>query len=99
MMDLDALSLEDLKKLKKDVDKAITGYEARKRKEALAAVEAKAAEMGFSLADLASSSKKTQAPKFKNPDDESQTWSGRGRQPEWYKAALAAGKSVEDMAI
>ena len=28
------------------------------------------------------------APKYRNPADPSQAWSGRGRQPRWFKAAL-----------
>ncbi len=37
--------------------------------------------------------------KYANPDDPSQTWTGRGRQPAWFKQALAAGKAPEDMLI
>jgi len=31
------------------------------------------------------------APKYANPDDASQTWTGKGRQPDWFKAAIASG--------
>ena len=31
------------------------------------------------------------APKYRNPADPSQTWSGRGRQPRWFKAAIRKG--------
>ena len=41
----DDLSLEELKDIQKQATKAINSFEARKRKEALAAVEAKAAEI------------------------------------------------------
>ena len=34
--------------------------------------------------------------KYRNPDDPAQQWSGRGRQPAWFKAWVASGKSVED---
>lgn len=51
-IDLDKLSREDLVQLRKDVDKAITSFDERRRQEALAAVEAKANEMGFSLNEL-----------------------------------------------
>ena len=37
--------------------------------------------------------------KFCNPDNPSQTWTGRGRQPGWIKAGLQAGKSVDDFLI
>lgn len=36
------------------------------------------------------------AVRYTNPDDPAQQWSGRGRQPAWVKAWIAAGKSLED---
>jgi DNA-binding protein H-NS len=36
------------------------------------------------------------AARFRNPDDASQTWTGRGRQPKWISEALAGGKSLDD---
>lgn len=39
------------------------------------------------------------APKYANPADTSQTWTGRGRQPLWVGAALAAGKSLDALLI
>ena len=35
------------------------------------------------------------APKFK--DEQGNTWSGRGPRPAWFKAALEAGKSADDL--
>ena len=35
------------------------------------------------------------AVKFK--DDEGHTWGGIGKRPEWFKAALAAGKTPDDL--
>jgi DNA-binding protein H-NS len=106
-MDLSKQSLDELKKLKKDVEKAIASFEARKRKEALKAVEQVAREYGVELSDIfgaggnrkSTTAKAKGTPKFRNPADPSQTWSGRGRQPAWYKAAIAAGKSNDDLAL
>ncbi len=39
------------------------------------------------------------APKYRNPNDHEQTWSGRGKRPHWFKDALAAGRSDTDMLI
>ena len=39
------------------------------------------------------------APKYQNPDDKSQQWTGRGRQPRWVQAQLKNGRSLQDMAI
>lgn len=106
-MDLNNKSLEELKKLKKDVEKAIASFEARKRREALKAVEQVAKEFGVELSEIVGGAGKRRSttakakgvPKYRNPDDPSQTWSGKGRQPAWYKSAIAAGKSNEDLAI
>lgn len=38
-------------------------------------------------------------PKYRNPGDPSQTWTGRGKRPRWYNAALAAGKKEKDLLI
>ena len=39
------------------------------------------------------------APKFRNPDDSEQTWSGRGKRPRWFNEALAAGKKEADLLV
>ena len=101
-MNLDTMSLDELKTLRKQVDKAIAGYEDRKKKEALEQLEKAARDMGFSLAELTGGSSKprrTVAPKYANPTDSSQTWTGRGRKPRWVEEALASGKSLDDLAI
>jgi DNA-binding protein H-NS len=37
--------------------------------------------------------------KYSNPANDSETWSGRGRKPLWFVAALKSGKRPEDMMI
>ncbi len=102
-IDLNTLSGDELLALKKEADKALASLESRKRAEALKAAEAAAREHGYALKDLLSgksaAAKSIGAAKYANPDDASQTWTGKGRQPEWFKAALAAGKSREDLEI
>jgi len=100
------MSLDDLRALRTQLDRAISSYETRRRKEALAAVEKAAREMGFSLSDLTGASgrgRRTGAsagesqPKYAHPDDPNQTWSGRGRRPRWVTEQIEAGKSLEDL--
>ena len=59
--------------------------------------------MGYSLADLIGTEiKPTRAPvpaKYRHPENPSLTWSGRGRKPLWFVAALDSGKTPEDLAI
>jgi DNA-binding protein H-NS len=38
-------------------------------------------------------------PKYSNPDQPSETWSGRGKQPRWLAAELRSGKRIEDYLI
>lgn len=39
------------------------------------------------------------APKYRNPADPEQTWSGRGKRPRWFNEALKSGKKEKDLAI
>lgn len=38
-------------------------------------------------------------PKFQNPDEPTQTWTGRGKQPRWLTAQLRSGKQMHDLLI
>lgn len=106
---LDEMSLEELRSLRGQVDRAITGYSERKRREAIAAAEEAVKKHGFSLADLTSSRRRGRGSKaaarpgaeearYVNPGDPSQTWSGRGRRPRWIQDAIAGGAALEDFA-
>lgn len=39
------------------------------------------------------------APKYRNPANPKETWTGRGRQPRWMAAQVKAGKKPEDFLI
>ncbi len=100
-IDLNSLPLDELKALKKNVDKAIATFELRQKQDALAELEKTAATHGFSLNDLVGGvkAKKVSPPKYRNPADANQTWTGRGRTPQWVKDLEAAGGSREDALI
>src|SRR3982074_3497703 len=38
-------------------------------------------------------------PKYQNPNEPSETWSGRGKQPRWLAAALKTGRTIEEFVI
>jgi DNA-binding protein H-NS len=102
-INLNAMSLKELKDLQTQIGRAIASFEDRRKRAALAELEEKAREMGFSLAELSGlSTTKTRsvsAAKYANPANAADTWTGRGRKPRWFAEALAAGKKPEDMAI
>lgn len=38
-------------------------------------------------------------PKYRNPSEPSETWSGRGKQPRWLVAAIKSGRKIDDFKI
>ena len=102
-IDLNNLALKELKDLQTQVAKAIASFEDRKRKQAIAELEEIARSRGFSLAELTGAIvTRKRAPavaKYANPADATDTWSGRGRKPRWFAAALASGKKLADLEI
>lgn len=101
-MNLDKMSREELQDLQRQVNAALRNFDDRRKKEAQSKLETMAKEMGFSLSDF-QSAKKSKAsggvPKYVHPENPSKTWSGRGRQPQWFKDALASGRKEGDLAI
>ncbi|TQM92402.1 H-NS family nucleoid-associated regulatory protein [Roseinatronobacter monicus] len=104
-MDLNSLSLDELKKLQKDVDRAIKSFEARQLAAARAKLEAHAKELGVTLKQVMddTGAKKVRAPvpvKYRNPNNPEETWSGRGRKPRWLTVAMTSvGAKMEDFAV
>ncbi|UWR14517.1 H-NS histone family protein [Sulfitobacter sp. M368] len=112
-IDLKSLSSKELEKLVADAKKALANARARDRAKARKAAEKAAAEYGFSLNELSSEIKgaskprkakakapaKKGKPQYANPEDATQTWTGKGRQPNWYRAAVESGIAPETMRI
>ena len=38
-------------------------------------------------------------PKYRNPFNPAQTWSGKGKRPGWLESALAEGQHLEDLEV
>ncbi|MEO1452935.1 MAG: H-NS histone family protein [Pseudomonadota bacterium] len=94
-IDLSGMDEKELLMLRDDIDKALKNIEKNRRDKARQEVEAAAKKHGFTLNELVGSLKKSPTkPKYRNPDDPSQTWSGRGRQPTWFKNAVTSGEDI-----
>ena len=102
-IDLSKLSLDELKTLRKNVEKEIKDFKSRARTAALKDLQAVAKKHGLSVEEIVGKkgkARKAAAPaKYRNPADASQTWSGRGRQPVWFKEAIGKGKSAKRLEI
>ena len=104
-INLDSMTHKELETLLEDVKKAIKSAYQRDRVEARKAAEKAAAEFGFSLDEVSggTTGKKSTAAKapakYANPADLSQTWTGKGRQPNWYREMIAKGVSPDDLLV
>lgn len=112
-IDLKSMTRAELEKHLRDVKKALINAQTRDRREAKKAAEKAAAEFGFSLDDLSSGDvkptkplkkakkgpAKKSVPQFANPEDKTQTWTGKGRQPNWYRREIEKGTPRDAMKI
>src|SRR5215468_7584399 len=100
----------DIKKLNQtQLNDLIARAESRKHeldKERLGKVREKLAALakaeGFTIQELfggrgAPRTRRPAKAKYRNPADPAQIWSGRGKRPRWFSAALAAGKKEKDL--
>jgi DNA-binding protein H-NS len=72
-----------------------------KYKEVIAQIKELAASIGVTV-EIHEASKATPAKipaKFLNPDNHSQTWTGRGLAPKWLKALIAQGRDKNEFLI
>jgi DNA-binding protein H-NS len=98
-------NLQELLDQKAALEKAIEATRKQQKSEAISKVKALMSEYGLTASDLAgkapaktgSTKGSKVAVKYRNTAT-GDTWSGRGLQPKWLKAALAAGRKIEDFA-
>lgn len=101
---VDKMTLKDLIELDLKVQKAIGAAKERERAELKHKIAALAEDSGFSVNELfggrgAGKTKSGGVAKYKNPDNHSETWTGRGRKPNWLIAKLAKGSKMSDFEI
>ena len=101
---LSSMSYAQLLELRNRVDAALVAAKAAEKNNLRAKMESLAAKSGLTLADIlntktsAASSKLKGvkvAVKYRNPKDVSQTWTGRGRKPNWLAAAIKKGQKID----
>lgn len=102
-INVDKLSLKELVDLESKVTKAISVARERERSEIKQKIETMARTSGFSVAELfggrGGARGKSSAAKYANPDNPSETWTGRGRKPNWLVSKLGKGAKLEDFQI
>lgn len=99
-------SLQDLLKQREDIDRQIEETRKAERAKAMQQIRALMSAFGIAASDMTakaapkskSAPTKKAAIKYRNTAT-GDTWSGRGLQPRWLKAALAQGARLGDFAV
>jgi DNA-binding protein H-NS len=99
-INLKNMSFDDLVELRDRADRLIRQQAAGVRR----SLEVKLARLAKFTSEPKQRRKSTlkgrkASPKYRNPDDASETWAGRGGTPRWLKALLAQGRKLEEFAI
>ncbi len=102
-------TLQDLLSQRAEIEKRIADVQREARSEAIGRVKTMMAEFGLSSADIAGKSVSGRAAGVVKPTGKvaakyrnaatGDTWTGRGLQPKWLKAALATGAKISDFTI
>lgn len=103
-MDENTKKLSDLKQQQEELARKIVEQEKLAKQEVRDKIVGILNDTGYRLSDLfdVTLSKTTKLPagtKYVNPDDSTQTWSGRGRAPDWLKRKTDAGAALEDFKV
>ena len=102
---LDRMSYAELKAIAPMVTMKITEREKAERDAVKAELKELAKSKGFEFDELfgngskPAKEKKSVPPKYRNPADSLQTWTGRGRMPAWMRDALDSGANKDDFLI
>jgi DNA-binding protein H-NS len=97
-------TLQELIEQRDALNAQIAAMQQAQRAEALSEIRSAMREYQISVEDLGLTGKPAREPKvkgipkYRDPATQ-QTWSGRGKRPQWIHDALAAGKSLADYAI
>jgi DNA-binding protein H-NS len=99
-IDLAELSLTELHDLIANAQQALSVKQKQARKAIIAEIHALAASVGITVV-IQEEGKATRkvAPKYRNPDQPTQTWSGRGVKPRWLAALVSEGHDPQEFLI
>ena len=101
-INVDNLSLKDINDLEAKLQKAKAHAREQEKTKLKEKIDNLLKGTGLTVHDLYGAGRRGRgksAAKYANPDDRSQTWTGRGRKPNWLNARLKKGAKMNDFAI
>lgn len=104
VMNVDKMTLKEINDLEAKLTRAKSQAREKARVELKDKIEKLVDGSGFSVPELFGFATKGKTrgksvAKYANPDNRSETWTGRGRKPNWLIAKLKKGASAEDFSI
>lgn len=94
MTTLEALTYKDLKSVRARIETLME----QKRHEAEADLERRRQQLVLEF-DLAETPKPKALVRYRDPDNSDNTWSGRGRQPQWLTDKIEGGAPLESFEV
>ncbi len=103
-VNVDRMSLKEINDLEAKIAKAKSAAREKAKSDLKDRVDRLVDGSGFTIAELygfaaRGRGRSKSAAKYANPENKSETWTGRGRKPNWLVARLKKGAKMDDFAI
>lgn len=101
-IDLDNLDVDELRAITENAQQLIAKKQHQRLFDAYTQFEKIAEDSNSTIEEILKAGEKLEKKrsiKYRNTDNNEETWTGRGRKPTWLVDALAAGKNLEDFAV
>jgi DNA-binding protein H-NS len=103
-VNVDRMSLKEINDLEAKIAKAKSAAREKAKSDIKDRIDRLVEGSGFTVAELygfaaRGRGRSKSAAKYANPENKSETWTGRGRKPNWLVARLKKGAKIDDFAI
>lgn len=103
-VNVDRMTLREINDLEAKIAKAKSAARDKAKSDLKDKIDRLVDGSGFTVAELygfagRGRGRSKSAAKYANPENKSETWTGRGRKPNWLVARLKKGAKMDDFAI
>ncbi len=103
-VNVDRMTLKEINDLEAKIAKAKSAARDKAKSDLKDKIDRLVDGSGFTIAELygytaRGRGRSKSAAKYANPENKSETWTGRGRKPNWLVARLKKGAKMDDFAI
>ena len=99
--DVTRLSDDELRSLQNDIEKEVKRRDRQSKEKALRQIQEIANAAGLDLNNLTQGTlrRSSRRIEYRDPDNEANTWPGRGRKPAWLNKKLEQGHKLEEFKV